>query len=74
MLAHRHCRKMAGSYMSDFAQGIQNICNQVQSRRLWFSDKWADTEAGKDKELRCLNMPVDPVPYLRYVYSPKYVT
>lgn len=46
--------------MNDFSGVIQSICNQVESRRFWISDKWIDTEAGKRQELRMLEYACGP--------------
>lgn len=54
------CSEKAGSYMNDFSGVIQSICNQVENRRFWISDKWTDTEAGKGQELRMLEYACGP--------------
>jgi len=54
------CSKKAGSYMNDFSGVIRSICNLVEDRRLWISDKWSDTEAGKGQELRMLEYACGP--------------
>lgn len=60
MISHKPYRKMAGSYLNDFSELIQNICKQVESRRLWISDTWSDTESGQGKELKMLEYACGP--------------
>jgi len=58
--ANSDCSKKAASYMNDFSGVIQSICNQVENRRLWISDKWTDTHAGKGQEFRLLEYACGP--------------
>lgn len=38
---------MAPLYQERFAEGLRTLAEQLLLHRMWLSDKWIDTEAGK---------------------------
>lgn len=52
--------KLAHEYQERFGKVKKQLADLVQSRRLWISDKWTDTEAGKGRELRMLEYACGP--------------
>ncbi|KAA8649764.1 hypothetical protein EYZ11_001690 [Aspergillus tanneri] len=52
--------RMSKSYKTDFSSALETLYRTVQSRRLWISDKWTDTEAGKGKEIKVLEYACGP--------------
>lgn len=66
--------KMASQYRERFGKATSQLATLVQDRRLWISDKWADTDAGKEQNLRMLEYACGPgavsmalAPYLKNV-------
>ena len=59
-VSDKYSSKLAGSYMDGFTNSIELLCRQVYNRRLWFSDNWTDTEAGKGKEIKMLEYACGP--------------
>lgn len=51
---------MADSYKDGFAKAIEAVSNLTRDRRLWISDKWTDTEAGKGQEVKMLEYACGP--------------
>lgn len=51
---------MASTYKDDFANVVEALSNLTRERRLWISDKWTDTEAGKGQEIKMLEYACGP--------------
>lgn len=51
----QHFDQKALSYKTEFSHLLRLLCNQVLTRRLWISDKWTDTPAGKGQEVKMLD-------------------
>ncbi|RJE17786.1 Methyltransferase domain protein [Aspergillus sclerotialis] len=52
--------KMASTYKDNFANVVESLSNLTRDRRLWMSDKWTDTEAGKGQEIKMLEYACGP--------------
>ncbi|KAL2803037.1 S-adenosyl-L-methionine-dependent methyltransferase [Aspergillus granulosus] len=52
--------KQSRTYKSDYKKGVETLVNVAQTQRTWVSDVWADTEAGKGKELKMLEYACGP--------------
>ncbi|KAJ6183447.1 hypothetical protein N7485_002089 [Penicillium canescens] len=44
---HKYFDKLAPIYQERFAEGLRTLAEQLLLHRMWLSDKWIDTEAGK---------------------------
>ncbi|PLB50186.1 S-adenosyl-L-methionine-dependent methyltransferase [Aspergillus steynii IBT 23096] len=53
-------RKLSKTYKDDFSDAMAKMYRTVQERRLWASDTWTDTEAGKGKEIKVLEYACGP--------------
>lgn len=51
---------MSKTYKADFGDVLAKMYRTVQDRRLWASDTWTDTEAGKGKEIKVLEYACGP--------------
>ena len=51
---------MASQYRERFGKVTSQLATLVQDRRLWISDKWTDTEAGKEQDLKMLEYACGP--------------
>lgn len=51
---------MATAYKDRFANVMKTLSEQTLKHRLWLSDRWSDTEAGKDSEIRMLEYACGP--------------
>ena len=51
---------MAATYQSKFADSMKIIAEQTLKHRLWLSDRWTDTEAGKGQEVKLLEYACGP--------------
>ncbi|KAJ5606467.1 hypothetical protein N7510_009248 [Penicillium lagena] len=52
--------QMATSYQNRFANAIKTLTEQAQQHRLWLSDRWIDTDAGKGQEIKMLEYACGP--------------
>jgi hypothetical protein len=50
----------ATAYQSKFAESLKIIAAQTLKHRLWLSDRWTDTEAGKGQEVKLLEYACGP--------------
>ena len=51
---------MAATYQSKYADSMKIIAEQTLKHRLWLSDRWTDTEAGKGQEVKLLEYACGP--------------
>lgn len=47
--------KIATTHQTDFAELTKRTILELQEQRHWISDKWTDTDAGKDHEVKILD-------------------
>lgn len=55
MVPNKQCSQKAVSSKVDFGPALELLRNEILDRRLWISDKWTDTEAGKGVGVRLLD-------------------
>ncbi|CEO59878.1 hypothetical protein PMG11_04528 [Penicillium brasilianum] len=55
-----HFDQTATAYQSKFADSLKIIAAQTLKHRLWVSDRWTDTEAGKGQEVKLLEYACGP--------------
>ncbi|KAJ5082901.1 hypothetical protein N7532_011944 [Penicillium argentinense] len=51
---------MAKVYKDRFADAMKTLCDETLKHRLWLSDRWTDTEAGKDGAVKMLEYACGP--------------
>ncbi|CAI7607573.1 unnamed protein product [Penicillium pancosmium] len=52
--------QMATNYKDRFASAMKTLSDQTLEHRLWLSDRWTDTEAGQDNEVKMLEYACGP--------------
>jgi hypothetical protein len=51
---------MATEYKDTFANAMKTLSEETLNHRLWLSDRWADTETGKDNDVKMLEYACGP--------------
>jgi hypothetical protein len=52
--------QMASTYQSKFADSMKILAEQTLKHRLWLSDRWTDSGAGKGQEVKLLEYACGP--------------